>query len=293
MRSGGAIAFRATVVVVAVALVCLVGITTSSSVSSASSVTSASPKAVTIDGNDISWPQCGAAYPSGQAFGIVGINDGVPGTLNPCLGPSASDPSDPQSELYWALSTSTGSSAQPKASLYVNTSDPGDAFDGTATTGWPTSGSTPYGACTTTTVTTSSGPTTVGQNSPACAWEFGDREAANDATLLRGAADTIDAQSPVVSVPATPGKYPWWLDVETTNSWQKGSAGQAMNVAVLQGFVVGLDAAGATGVGVYSTSYQWGVITGGTSSSTASLGKLATWEPGASDEAGAQAMCGG
>ena len=31
----------------------------------------------TPTGNDVSYPQCGKKLPSGQAFGIVGVNDGT------------------------------------------------------------------------------------------------------------------------------------------------------------------------------------------------------------------------
>lgn len=55
-----------------------------------------------VTGNDISYPQCGAAFPSSPAFGIVGVNGGLANDLNPCLGPSASYPSyrqlDPRRE---------------------------------------------------------------------------------------------------------------------------------------------------------------------------------------------------
>ena len=244
-------------------------------------------------GNDISFPQCGHSFPSGQAFAIVGVNDGVPGSRNPCLGPSPAFPSYEDSELYWAVTTSSGSTAQPKASVYVNTSDPGNSFNGAPQPGWPVSGATPYGTCTTTTLGTGSGRATVGADSQACAWEYGHDEALRDTSWLRAAAQSIDAQSPPVSVPTTPQAYPWWLDVETTNTWQQQRAGQAMNVAVLQGFVVGLRAGGAPSVGIYAPPDQWIEITGGTSSSTATLGSIATWVPGASNEAGARANCAG
>src|SRR5579875_2051655 len=96
-------------------------------------------------GNDISYPQCTKTFPSGQAFGIVGVNDGRAGTLNPCLGPySGGGPGT--SELYWAATTSTGlaSSAggtQPLVALYVNTADPGNTYNGQPVADWPTSNS--------------------------------------------------------------------------------------------------------------------------------------------------------
>ena len=293
MRSRRAIGFRAAVASGVVAIVVLGG-GTASSASSASSATSATELAsATPVGNDISFPQCGTSFPTGQAFGIVGVNDGVPGALNPCLGPSSTYPSFKESELYWAVTTSTGSTGQPRASVYVNTSDPGNMFNGTVESGWPTTGATPYGACTTTKVDTRSGPAAVGQDSRACGWEFGHQEAARDTSWLRAAAQSINRQSPPNTIPTTPGAYPWWLDVETTNTWQQQPAGQAMNVAVLQGFVVGLRAGGAPSVGVYAPPNQWLAITGGTSASTTTLGGLATWIPGASNETGALALCSG
>ncbi len=48
------------------------------------------------------------------------------------------------------------------------------------------------------------------------------------------------------------------------------------------------EAAGGT-VGVYSTSYQWGVITGG--STAGNLGGLPDWIPGAQTARGAKANC--
>ncbi len=71
--------------------------------------------APTTRGYDISWPQCGSAYPTNPAFGIVGVNKGIVFSVNPCL----------SSEIQWA----GGVSAQ----LYANTGNPGPALS----THWP------------------------------------------------------------------------------------------------------------------------------------------------------------
>jgi hypothetical protein len=241
---------------------------------------------VTPTGNDVSYPQCGGSLPSSPAFGIVGINDGLANDLSPCFGPSSAYPSYTQSELYWAVASSLGGTSQPKASLYVNTADPGNVASGAVIADWPRSGSTPDGSCTTTTVTLSSGSYTVGANSDACAWQYGYDKAVQDSTWLADAASAIDGQSPPVTVAGTAGSYPWWLDVETTNTWQSDTS---MNVADLQGMVAALQAAGAGTVGVYSTSAQWGTITGGAASG--SLAGVPDWIPGARKLSGAQANC--
>lgn len=242
----------------------------------------------TLIGNDVSYPQCGSSFPAGPAFGIVGVTGGLANDLNPCFGPSASYPTYSESELYWAVASSVGGTSQPKASLYVNTADPGNVYNGTVIADWPTSGSSPYGSCTTTKVTLSSGTYSVGANSDACAWQYGYNKATQDANWLGAAAAAINSQSPPVAVAGTAASYPWWLDVETANTWQ---ADTTMNVADLQGMIAGLYGAGATMVGAYSTSSQWGTITGGTSSASGSLYKIPNWIPGARNLSGAQANC--
>lgn len=142
-----------------------------------------SAKASTLTGNDISWPQCGKTLPNGQAFGIVGVNDGLANNTNPCFA----------TELAWAQA-SAGGTGQPVAALYVNTANPG-------LTGswWPTSNtyqgttvSNPYGTCD-------------GSDTAACAYIYGYAKAYDDANI-RGVSN--------------PGSYLWWLDVETANSWE-------------------------------------------------------------------------
>src|SRR5580700_428004 len=95
----------------------------------------------TPTGNDVSYPQCGQALPSGQAFGVVAVNAGVANTTNPCLA----------AEITWAQASS-GVAGQPRVSLYVNTANPGNhgVTDWPATNNNPLGGklvSDPYGTC--------------------------------------------------------------------------------------------------------------------------------------------------
>lgn len=135
----------------------------------------------TPTGNDISYPQCGRTYPSGQAFGVVGVNDGKASSVNPCFA----------SEWSWAQNSS-GATSQPRAQLYVNTGNPGDVLAQYNVADWPTSSvpADPYGTC--------SGTWT---DSMACSWEYG---------YERATADMGSANAWV-------GRY--WLDIETANSW--------------------------------------------------------------------------
>ena len=241
----------------------------------------------TLTGHDLSYPQCGTVFPASPAFGIAGVNGGLANDVNPCVGPSSQYPSYQQSELYWAVASSTGGTSQPKASLYLNTADPGNSYNGTPVADWPTSSlaSDPYGSCT----TTASG---LGQNSTACAWQYGYNKAQQDMSWVASAASAIDAQGPPVGVSSTAGSYPWWLDVETVNTWQTGTSGKAMNVADLQGMIAALTQAGALVVGAYSTSSQWTSITGGTTSASGSLYGIPDWIPGAKTLSGAKSNCG-
>jgi hypothetical protein len=60
-------------------------------------------------GYDISYPQCAASYPRGASFGIVGVTNGKPWSVNGCLA----------SEFAWAT-------ALPRTpGFYMNTANPG------------------------------------------------------------------------------------------------------------------------------------------------------------------------
>ncbi len=206
----------------------------------------------TPGGNDVSYPQCGTTLPSQQAFGIVGVNEGLANTTNPCLA----------DEIAWAQNSS-GVTRQPKVSLYVNTANPGNL----GVTDWPASNydlmtdvvvADPYGVC-------------AGGDDRACAWQYGWNIA------------ELDAQTRGIS---NPGRYRWWLDVEIITSWESSTRN---NRADLEGMVAYFRRIGGT-VGIYSMASQWGQIVK-TVPSTSSLYRLADWIPGARTLAQAKANC--
>ena len=100
--------------------------------------------------------------------------------------------------------------------------------------------------------------------------------------------DWLVAAATQVSVANTASAYRWWLDVGTANSGETGSGGLANNVADLQAMVAAFTARGAT-VGIYSTAYQWGQVTGG--SAAGNLSGLSDWIPGARTLSGAKSNC--
>lgn len=200
-------------------------------------------------GYDLSWPQCGDIPPSGQAFAVVGVTGGLANNTNPCLA----------DQLAWA-ETSVGGTAQPRVALYVNTANPG-----LLGSWWPTSNTyreltvdNPYGTCT-------------GEADAACAYVYGWAKAFDD-VADRGVSE--------------PGRYLWWLDVETDNTWQDD---QAANRADLEGMTAFLESIGAT-VGLYSVGSQWEAIVG-TVPPQSNLYDLPSWLAGAQSLWGALSNC--
>ena len=204
-------------------------------------------------GIDVSWPQCGQVLPKKPAFAIVGVNNGLANTTNPCLA----------DQLAWAeTAPDPALTTQPRVALYVNTANPG--LQGSW---WPGSNhyggvdvANPYGEC-------GSGP----DDFRACSYMYGYAKAYDDATI-RGVTD--------------PDDYLWWLDVETENSWQTD---KAANLATLEGMATYFKSIGAD-VGLYSTGYQWGQIAG-TVPSSSPLAGLPSWLAGARSLRGAKANC--
>jgi hypothetical protein len=189
-------------------------------------------------GYDLSYPQCGNGLPTHRAFGIVGVNGGLANDANGCL----------RRELLWAnRSPGLTTPSQAPASLYINTADPGPSV-----ADWPTSGDAgSYGTC------------TKHKWSEACAYIYGE----DRATYSYGLVTSI---SPNLAELAS--EAPWWLDIETSNTWatQSNAGYKRLNIAAIRGFIVGLTSAGAPApVGIYSIGNEWQTITGLTPQNTA------------------------
>jgi hypothetical protein len=241
-------------------------------------------------GNDISYPQCGRSYPSGQAFGIVGLNGGVANNTNTCFA----------NQFTWAKNSSGLMTQQPKASIYINTGNP----SGAGPLWWPTSNTfyhttntidsndssagtavtvavpAKYGACSATTATSAG-------NDAGCSYVYGWAKAYEDFNYRNV---------------ANPASVQWWLDVETSNSWETPGttyptaylSNQADLRGMLDYFAARSTTAGTTAqsvhVGIYSTTYQWGQITGGTTSAGATdpFAGVPNWQAGASSSNASQ-----
>ena len=210
-------------------------------------------------GYDVSYPQCGTPLPRDRAFAVVGVNGGLSTKANPCL----------SSQLSWAWGSSGVVRGQPRAQLYLNTANPGEVLEQVST--WPSTGTTPYGDC-------------AGTNSRACSWQYGWERAENSVvSFFVPAARAADVDS-------SPARYVWWLDVETTNTWQSGSAeALARNRATLEGMTAYLTGEGAR-VGIYSTNKQWAQVVGSVDDDS-TLADRPSWLAGATSLSGARSTC--
>ncbi len=245
-------------------------------------------RGVTTTGINVSYPQCpGTSLPADEAFAVVGVNGGLANDYNTCLG-----------NEYAYAESSTGASKQAKAQLYLNTADPGNTV-----ADWPSPGqlgsfgqqtsvTDPYGSC----GYASASGTGPGAETAACAYVYGYDMVAGIA--YSGGNVVGDLSWFTTTTGQALYDDPVWLDVETGNTWQSGTGGLTMNVADLQGMVAAVDAAAAAAgatpqpVGVYSTSSQWGQITGSpTGTAAGSLAGRPVWIPGARSEGGAASNC--
>jgi hypothetical protein len=125
----------------------------------------------TPTGYDISYPQCGRSYPTSVTFGIVGINDGIVFSANPCA----------TTELAWAMAARNHAPA-----FYANTADPGPAYS----SHWPTGQQAPQ-VCD-------------GSNSSACSFDYGWNAAQNSFADAVAAEQADGSASPTPAAGAAP-----------------------------------------------------------------------------------------
>jgi hypothetical protein len=221
-------------------------------------IAASTPLPASSTGYDISWPQCNSVFPPSPGFGIVGVNDGAPFTVNKCL----------DRQLRWAQG-----GANPVTAFYLNTGNGGPIGNGD----WPSTQKSPK-VCR-------------GANSVPCAYDYGwNAGVASYADVVQ--AENLDGvASPNVAAISSP----WWLDVETGNAWETkvdsygpSAASAANDAAMLEGEVAYLQSVHVASIGFYSTSSMWQGITGG---SVDALDALPVWIPGAGDIVQAQANC--
>jgi len=145
-------------------------------------------------------------------------------------------------QYRWA--TESGSSA----AVYINTGNPAPTSDYY----WPKAGSEDPALSKDPGSTIDTG----------CAYDYGWHAAADALATGRRLGDGALAHT-------------WWLDVETTNTW---NGDNAANTAVLQGMYDHLRSNGVAQVGLYSTGYQWKQITGGYTAKSANP-YYEAWQP--------------
>ncbi len=217
-------------------------------------------------GYDVSYPQCGKRLPTDHYFGIVGVNGGNAASANACLA----------DQLVWASKAKAGSN-QSKFQLYVNTANPGELIDQIST--WPTTSldstgvqpTNPYGECD-------------GTNSRACSWLYGWNRSIYTEGVFKTAAQSKGLNTNTAD-------YTWWLDVETMNTWQSGSNEALIrNTAAIEGFGAYYQSKGAK-IGLYSTAFQWGQITGNNIEPTSNLIGLPNWRPSGASLSNAKTNC--
>lgn len=180
--------------------------------------------------------------------------------------------SNPCLSAQWQWASAQASSA----ALYTTPANPAPI----SSHYWATSGSSDPALCIDSTSTTD----------PGCAYDYGWHAA-------------VDALSKATAAAASAASAPWWLDVETGNTYNGDGTS---NAADLQGMIDYLRGHGVPSVGFYSTGYQWGVITGGWTTSndatyrsawsreftpTYAMSNAPVWVAGGSSLSGAQSNC--
>ena len=163
-------------------------------------------------------------------------------------------------QYVWALGAA--SPVQPRVAFYMNTGNPGPE----ASARWPSAGSPAPQPCD-------------GSWSAGCAFDYGWLAAADAWSRARSVAG--DGAS----------LAPWWLDVESANSWSENTT---TNAASLQGAMAYLRSVNVAVVGIYALAADWEAIVGAPSADApqnAPFATLPNWRPGAQSRAEALTWC--
>jgi hypothetical protein len=144
--------------------------------------------------------------------------------------------------------------------LYMNSANPGP----TESSNWLAAGTNSPRLCD-------------GSWSADCAYDYGSSAAHDAYARALGVVGSLAA-----------AQYPWWLDVEATNSWSDDSA---VNAADIQGSIDYLRSVGVASIGVYSTSTDWEALVGPPSAGAGPFGGLLNWRPGPNSPQEAPAWC--
>jgi hypothetical protein len=204
-----------------------------------------------LPGADASWPACTPPHgakrtlplASRPAFVVVGLNDGLPGTVSDCI----------ERELAWAATT-TGGSTQPRLAYYVMAADPWTKAElkWVKHPSWPSSDvvagvTVPVPAAF---ASSASGTRCTGGHAErACAYVYG-WAMAQHAAAVPGLRD--------------PEHHRFWLDVEAERTWGDD---QRFNQAVVEGMVAAFTTPRSKGgigttTGIYSDHSEWARIIG-------------------------------
>jgi hypothetical protein len=229
----------------------------------------ASPSPTPVDwatvrpGADASWPACTPPHgtkrtlplASRPAFVVIGVNDGLPGTVSACI----------DRELQWA-DTTTGGSSQPRLAYYAMAADPWTKaqLKWVKHPAWP-SGNTVGGVrvrVPAAFASSASGTTcTGGHREHACAYVYG-WAMAQHAAGIAGLRD--------------PAHSRFWIDVEAERTWGDD---QRFNQAVVEGMVAAgsVKAASARRPGSTPTTPSGPGSSGGCARAARSTGSTSGW----------------
>jgi hypothetical protein len=199
---------------------------------------------------------------------VLGVTGGRPYRVQPCL----------EAQLRWAERT-----VGRVPSFYANTANPGRRYS----THWPAGQSHPR-AC-----------RASNASAPECSYDYG-WNATVDAFNKAVAAKMAVGRLTHATAKARVAAVWWWLDVETSNSWETLEApyGQKTqwklnDTMSILGSVAALHAEGVANVGIYSTAFQWKQITGGLSITLDRFAKNPVWVAGFANRTKAAAGCKG